>query len=132
VVNIFPYFYYLRFLKVKFLIVSNVVQAMQLGRFANEADDALSHPLNSAVSHSALHAFNEVSMVSIFLLHPNVSLNSLYCHSFLCRGSTRVLKGWCLTATASEPLMWVIPFHHGLLQQVLHRVQTAGEKDMYK
>jgi hypothetical protein len=31
VINIFPYFYYLRFLKVKFLNVSNFVQATQLG-----------------------------------------------------------------------------------------------------
>jgi hypothetical protein len=75
VVNIFPYYYYLRFLKVKFLIVSNVIHATQLGQFMNKAADALSHPPNSAVSHSALRAFAEVSMVSI------------YCCSFLCRGS---------------------------------------------
>jgi hypothetical protein len=117
---------------VKFLIVSNAVQAMQLGPFMNEATDALSHPLNSAVSHSALRAFVEVSMVLISLLHHNVSLNSLYSRSFLCRGSARVLNGLRFTATASEPSMWVIPFHHGLPQQALHRVQTTGEKDLYK
>jgi hypothetical protein len=43
VVSIFPYFYYLRFLKLKFLIVSNVIQATQLGRFMNEAAEPLSH-----------------------------------------------------------------------------------------
>jgi hypothetical protein len=69
---------------VKFIIVSNVIHATQLGWFVNEAADALSHPLNSAASHSALRAFTEVSMVFISLLHANVSLNSLYCHSFLC------------------------------------------------
>jgi hypothetical protein len=78
VVNIFLYFYYLWFLKVKFLIVSNVVRVTQLGRFTNEATDALSHPSNSTTSHSALRVFAEASMVSISLLHPNVSLNSLY------------------------------------------------------
>jgi hypothetical protein len=77
VVNIFLYFYYLWFLKVKFLIMSNVVQVTQLGRFMNETVDALSHPLNSTASHNTLCAFTEVSMVSISLLHHNVSLNSL-------------------------------------------------------
>jgi hypothetical protein len=110
VVNFFPHFYYLRFLKVKFLIVSNVVQATQLGWFANEATDALSHLPNSAVSHNVLRAFAEVSMVSISLLHPNEMLNSLYYHSFLCRGSARVIDGWHFTATASEPSMCVIGF----------------------
>jgi hypothetical protein len=38
----------------------------------NEATDALSHPPNSAVSHSVLDAFVEVSMVCISVLHPNV------------------------------------------------------------
>jgi hypothetical protein len=98
----------------------------------NEAADALSHPLNSAVSHSALRPFAEVSLDSISLLHPNVSLNSLYYRSFLCRGSAKVLDGWRFTATASELSMWVIPFHHGLPQQALHRVQTTVEKDLYK
>jgi hypothetical protein len=59
----------------KFLIVTTFVQATQLGRFANEAGDALSHPPNSAASHNTIHAFTEVSMVSISELHPNVSLN---------------------------------------------------------
>jgi hypothetical protein len=63
----------------------------QLGQLANEAGDALSHLPNSVVSHSALCAFAEVSMVSISLLHPNVSLNYLYCRLFLYGGSTRVL-----------------------------------------
>jgi hypothetical protein len=71
-VIIFLYFYCVRFLKLKFLIVTNVVQVTQLGRFANEVGDALSHPLKSAVSHNALCAFTEVNMVSIFVLHPNV------------------------------------------------------------
>jgi hypothetical protein len=98
----------------------------------NEAAGALSHPSNFAASHSMLRAFTKVSIVSISQLHPNVSLNSLYCHSFLCRGSARVLDSWHFAATASESLMWVIPFHHGLPQQALRRVQTAEEKDMYK
>jgi hypothetical protein len=116
----------------KFIIVTIVVQAMQLGRFTNEAADALSHPLNSVMSHNALRAFAEVSMVSIFVLHPNVSLNSLYYHLFLCRGSTRVLGSWHFTATTSEPSMWIISFHHRLLPQVVHRVQTAMENALYK
>jgi hypothetical protein len=116
---------------VKFLIVSNVIQATQLVRFANEAADTLSNPLNSVASHSALRVFVDVSMVSISLLHPNVSLNSLYYCAFLCRGSSRVLNDWHFTATASELSMWVIPFHHGLPKHVLHRVQTIGEKDLY-
>jgi hypothetical protein len=57
-VNIFSYFYYLRFLKVKFLIVSSIVQAMQLGWFMNEAADALSHPPNFAASHSARSVYS--------------------------------------------------------------------------
>jgi hypothetical protein len=79
-----------------------------------------------------LHAFTEVSMVSISVLHPNVSLNSLYCRLFLCRGPTRVLDDWRFAATASELSMWVIPFHHRLPPQVVHRVQTAMEKPLYK
>jgi hypothetical protein len=106
----------------KFIIVTTVVQATQLGRFANEATDALNHLPNSAASHSVLHAFTKVSMVSIFVLHPKVSLNSIYCCLFLCRGSARVLDGWHFVATTSEPLMWVIPFHHRLLSQVVRRV----------
>jgi hypothetical protein len=116
VVSIFSYFYCLLFLKLKFLIMPNVIQVTQLGQFTNEAADTLSHPSNSAAYHSVLRAFTEVSLVSISLLHPNVSLNSLYCCSFLCRGSTRVLDDWCFTATASQPSMWVIPFHHRLTQ----------------
>jgi hypothetical protein len=71
----FLYFYYVHFLKLKFLIVTNVVHVMQLGWFTNEAGDALSQPPNSATSHSTLRSFAEVSMVSISLLHPNISLN---------------------------------------------------------
>jgi hypothetical protein len=65
------------FLELSFLIVTTVVQATQVGRFANEATDALSHPPNTVVSHSVLCAFAEVSMVSIFVLHRTISLNSL-------------------------------------------------------
>jgi hypothetical protein len=75
VVSIFPYFHCLRSLKLKFLIATNVIQATQLRWFANEASDTLSHPPNSAASHSALHAFAEVSMVCIFLVHRKVSSN---------------------------------------------------------
>jgi hypothetical protein len=57
--------------------VTTVVQATQVGRFANEATGALSHPSNTVVSHSVLRAFAEVSMVSIFVLHRTISLNSL-------------------------------------------------------
>jgi hypothetical protein len=78
----FPYFYYVWVFILKLTIVTTVVQVMQLGQFANEAADALSHPPNSTVSHSVLCAFIEVSMVSTSVLHPNVSLNSLYCHLF--------------------------------------------------
>jgi hypothetical protein len=88
--------------------VTTIVQVTQLGRFTNEAADALSHPPNSAASHSVLRAFAKVRMVSTSVLHPNVSLNSLYCRSFLCRGSTRVLDGRHFTATASELSMWAI------------------------
>jgi hypothetical protein len=106
----------------KFIIVTTVVHATQLGRFANEAVDALGQLPNSATSHSALHAFAEVSMISIFVLHPNVSLNSIYCRLFLCRGSARVLDGWCFVATTSEPLILIIPFHHRLPSQVVRQV----------
>jgi hypothetical protein len=57
--------------------VTTVVQATQLGRFANGAIDALSHLPNTVVSHIALRAFAEVSMVSISILHRTISLNSL-------------------------------------------------------
>jgi hypothetical protein len=57
--------------------VTTVVQATQLGRFANETTDALSHPPNTVASHSVLRAFTEVSMVSISVLHHTISLNSL-------------------------------------------------------
>jgi hypothetical protein len=43
-----------------------------------------------------------------------------------------VLGGWHFIAIGSEPSMWVIPCHHGLPQQALRRVQTAGEKELYK
>jgi hypothetical protein len=107
--------------------VTIVEQVTQLGRFTNEATNAFSHPPNSTTSHSMLRAFAEVSMASIFILHPNVSLNSLYCRLFLCRGSTRVLDGWRFAATTSEPSMWVIAFHHRLPLQVVRQVQTAVE-----
>jgi hypothetical protein len=131
-VSIFPYFYYLRVFTMKFIIVATVVHVMQLGWFTNEATDTLSHPSNSTASYSALRGFAEVSMVSIFILHPNVLLNSLYCRLFLCRGSARVLNNWCFTVTASEPSMWVITFHHRLPLQVICQVQTAVEKPLYK
>jgi hypothetical protein len=92
----------------KFIIVTTNVHATQLGQFANNAANALSHPPNSATSHHALRAFAEVRMVSTSVLHSNVSLNSLYCRSFLCRGFVRVLDDWRFTATASEPSMWPI------------------------
>jgi hypothetical protein len=131
-VSIFPYFYYVHVFTLKFIIVTIVVQTTQLGRFTNEAADTLSHLLNSTASHSALRAFTEVSMISIFVLHPNVSLNSLYCYLCLCRGSARVLDSWHFTTTASEPSMWVIPFHHKLPSHIIHRVQTTMEKPLYK
>jgi hypothetical protein len=63
--SIFLYIHCIRALKLKFIRVTTVVQSMQLGRWANEASEVLSHPLNSVESHSALHSFTEVSMVSI-------------------------------------------------------------------
>jgi hypothetical protein len=57
--------------------VTTIVQATQLGRFANEATDTLSHPPNTVASHNALRAFAKVSMVSISVLHRTISLNSL-------------------------------------------------------
>jgi hypothetical protein len=57
VVSMFLYFYCVLMLKFKFLIVTNVVQAMQFRRFANDAGDTLSHPPNSTVPHNALRAF---------------------------------------------------------------------------
>jgi hypothetical protein len=65
------------FPELSFIIVTTVVQAMQLGWFANEATNALSHPSNTVASHSALRAFTEVSMVSISVLHRTISRNSL-------------------------------------------------------
>jgi hypothetical protein len=57
---------------IEVLIYDYYLQVLQLGRFTNEADNMLSHPSNSAVSHNTMHAFAEVSMVSIFLVHCNV------------------------------------------------------------
>jgi hypothetical protein len=65
------------FSELLFIIVTTVVQATQLGRFTNEATDALSHPPNTVASHSVLRAFAGVSMVSISVLHRTISLNSL-------------------------------------------------------
>jgi hypothetical protein len=59
-VCIFPYFHSLFFLKVKFLILTNVAHATKLGQIANETDDALSHPPNFTVAHNTLCAFAEV------------------------------------------------------------------------
>jgi hypothetical protein len=114
-------------LKLLFLIVTTVVQATQLGWFANEATDALSHPPNTFASHSMLRAFAEVSMVSISILQRTISLNSLVWRIFLCRGSARVLDGWRLAVTVSDPSMWPRPSHHGLLQQPLHHVVPTEE-----
>jgi hypothetical protein len=57
------------------LIYDSCLQALQLGRFTNEAGNMLSHPPNSAASHNALRAFAEVSLVSIFFVHRNVLSN---------------------------------------------------------
>jgi hypothetical protein len=46
--------------------LTTVVQSLQLGQWAKEASEVLSHPPNSAKSHNALRSFAEVSMVSIF------------------------------------------------------------------
>jgi hypothetical protein len=115
-----------------FVIVTIVVQATQLGRFANEATDALSHPPNTIASHSVLHAFAEVSMVSSYVLHRTILLNSLISRIFLCRGSTRVLDGWCFTVTISDPSICPSPSHHRLLQQPLHHVVPAEEGRVQK
>jgi hypothetical protein len=112
--------------------MTTVVHATQLGRFTNEAADAFIHPPNSVASHNVLRAFSEVSMLHISELLPNVPLNYLYCRLFLCRGSTRVLDNSRFAATTSEPLMWHIPFHHELPQQVVCRVQTIVEKHLHK
>jgi hypothetical protein len=111
VVFIFSYFNCLLTLKSKFLIITNAAQVTQLGQLENEASDALRHSPNSVTSYNALRAFIEVSMVSISLIHLNISLNYLYCRLFLCRGSARVLDDWHFAATASEPSMWPIRFH---------------------
>jgi hypothetical protein len=110
-----------------FIIVTTVVHATQLGRFANEATDALSHPPNTVVSHSALRAFVEVSMVSNSVLHHTILLNSLILCIFLCRGSARVLDGWRFAVTVSDPSICPSPSHHGLLQQPLHHVVPTEE-----
>jgi hypothetical protein len=111
VVLIFSYFYCLLTLKLKFLIITNVAQATQLGQLTNEACDALRHLPNSVMSYNVLRAFIEVSMVSISQIHLNISLNYLYCRLFLCTGSARVLDDWSFAATASEPSVWPIRFH---------------------
>jgi hypothetical protein len=49
--------------------MTTVVHATQLGRFTNEATNALSHPLNTVASHNVIRAFAKVSMVSIFVLY---------------------------------------------------------------
>jgi hypothetical protein len=120
------------FPELSFLIVTTIVHATQLGRFINEATDALSHPLNTVASHSALHAFTEVSMVSISVLHRTISLNSLILRIFLCRGSARVLDGCRFVVTVSDPSMWPSPSHHRLLQQPLRRVVPAKEERVGK
>jgi hypothetical protein len=86
-----------------FVIVTTIVQVMQLGQFTNEATNALSHPPNTVVSHSALRAFTEVSIVSSSVLHRTISLNSLISHIFLCRGSARVLDDWHFAVTVLDP-----------------------------
>jgi hypothetical protein len=63
VVSIFLYIHCIRALKLKFIHVNTVVQSMQLGRWANEASEVLSHPPNSAESHIVLRSFADVSMV---------------------------------------------------------------------
>jgi hypothetical protein len=115
-----------------FIIVTTVVHATQLGRFANEATDALSHPPNTVVSHSALRAFVEVSMISSSVLHRTISLNSLISRIFLCRGSARVLDDWRFAVTVSDPLICPSPSHHRLLQQLLHHVVPAEEERVRK
>jgi hypothetical protein len=115
-----------------FVIVTTVVQATQLGRFANEATDALSHLPNTVTSHSALRAFAEVSMVSSSVLHRTISLNSLISRIFLCRGFARVLHGWCFTVTVSGPSICPSPSHHRLLQQPLCHVVPAKEGRVQK
>jgi hypothetical protein len=64
-VSIFLYIHCIRALKLKFAHVTTVIHSMQLGRWANEASKVLSHPPNSAESHSALRSFAEVIIVSI-------------------------------------------------------------------
>jgi hypothetical protein len=110
-----------------FIIVTTVVQAMQLVRFTNEATDALSHPPNTIASHNALCAFTEVSLVSSSVLHRTISLNSLISRIFLCRGSARVLDGWRFAVTVSDPSICPSPSHHRLLQQPLRHVVPAEE-----
>jgi hypothetical protein len=64
-VSIFLCIHCIQTLKLKLIRVTTVVQSMQLGRWANEASEVLSHPSNSAESHSALRSFAEVRIVSI-------------------------------------------------------------------
>jgi hypothetical protein len=66
-VCIIPYFHCLVILKLKFLIMTNVAHATQLGRLSKEAGEALSHSPNSATSHNMLRAFTEVSLILNFL-----------------------------------------------------------------
>jgi hypothetical protein len=115
-----------------FVIVTTVVQATQLGRFINEATDALSHPPNTIVSHSVLRAFTEVSMVSSSVLHHTISLNSLISRIYLCRGSARVLDSWRFAVTVSDPSICPSPSHHRLLQQPLHHIVPAEEGRVQK
>jgi hypothetical protein len=115
-----------------FVIVTTVVPATQLGWFANEATDALSHPSNTVASHSVLRAFTKVSMVSSSVLHRTISLNSLISRIFLCRGSTRVLDGWRFAVTVLDPSICPSPSHHRLLQQPLHHVVPTEEGRVQK
>jgi hypothetical protein len=88
-------------LKLKFISVTTVVQSMQLGRWANEASKVLSHPPNSAKSHSALHSFIEVSMVSISKHHPNIGMNCKFCPLFCVEDPQK-----CSTVGVSLQLHW--------------------------
>jgi hypothetical protein len=74
-VSIFLYFHSLRSLKLKFLIVTIVLQTMQLGRFTNEVGKALSQSPDTTASHNGIRACAKVRMVCIFLVHHKVSSN---------------------------------------------------------
>jgi hypothetical protein len=65
VISIFLYIQCIQTLKLMLIRVTTVVQSMQLGRWANEASEVLSHPSNSTESHNTLRSFVEVRMVSI-------------------------------------------------------------------